>query len=160
LRSMRRAHGIRLSPTAPVKVCLLSGLSFDSHLVTCGDGIVVSPETCDTKGVTDPGCVNCNITLGYQCFYSSPLQRSVCSSMSSWSALLFVWPIAHCGDGLIVGSETCDDSVAHHLTSTGCSDACTIEVGWNCSGQPSNCSSMFCYFNLIYSYSKQFVAMA
>jgi cysteine-rich repeat protein len=43
-----------------------------------------------------------------------------------------------CGDGLISGGETCDDS--NQLSGDGCSSACLIETGYICVGQPSVCS--------------------
>lgn len=43
-----------------------------------------------------------------------------------------------CGDGQIAGIEACDDG---DLTSgDGCSNSCTIELGYSCTGQPSVCT--------------------
>jgi formylglycine-generating enzyme len=43
-----------------------------------------------------------------------------------------------CGNGAIETGEACDDG---NLTpSDGCSDSCTVESGWTCSGNPSVCS--------------------
>ncbi len=44
-----------------------------------------------------------------------------------------------CGDGLIVGSETCDDD--GRIPGDGCSAACQIELGFSCTGQPSVCTA-------------------
>ena len=41
-----------------------------------------------------------------------------------------VGPMAVCGDGVIEGSEQCDDS--NTKDSDGCSSACDIEPGWGC----------------------------
>ncbi len=42
-----------------------------------------------------------------------------------------------CGDGVVDGSEECDDGNA---TSTdGCTDSCIISTGYTCTGSPSNC---------------------
>jgi cysteine-rich repeat protein len=44
-----------------------------------------------------------------------------------------------CGDGLIVGSEACDDG---DLTAgDGCSAGCAVEPGWTCRGSPSSCAT-------------------
>lgn len=46
---------------------------------------------------------------------------------------------AVCGDGTIVGSETCDDL---NLTAgDGCSALCAVEAGYTCSGAPSVCAT-------------------
>jgi cysteine-rich repeat protein len=47
-----------------------------------------------------------------------------------------------CGDGLIVGAETCDDS--NTANADGCSGTCVVEVGWLCGGQPSDCGAALC----------------
>lgn len=44
-----------------------------------------------------------------------------------------------CGDGLISGSEACDDG--NTQSGDGCSSACEIEEGWECTGEPSLCVS-------------------
>lgn len=43
-----------------------------------------------------------------------------------------------CGDGLIVGSETCDDE--DKKNSDGCDSTCQEETGWTCTGTPSVCT--------------------
>lgn len=43
-----------------------------------------------------------------------------------------------CGDGNIAMGELCDDS--NTANGDGCSSVCTIEQGWECSGQPSMCT--------------------
>lgn len=43
-----------------------------------------------------------------------------------------------CGDGLIQGTEQCDDD--NTTDGDGCSSSCQIEGGRSCSGQPSSCS--------------------
>jgi uncharacterized protein (TIGR03382 family) len=44
---------------------------------------------------------------------------------------------AACGDGIIAGSEACDDGNANN--GDGCSAACAVEPGHMCTGTPSNC---------------------
>ncbi|MDP3966277.1 MAG: DUF2341 domain-containing protein [archaeon] len=43
-----------------------------------------------------------------------------------------------CGNGIIESGEVCDDS--NLVGGDGCSAICQVEVGWNCSGQPSACT--------------------
>lgn len=43
-----------------------------------------------------------------------------------------------CGDGSINPGELCDDN--NTMNGDGCSSACSLEPGWTCSGQPSNCT--------------------
>jgi hypothetical protein len=71
--------------------------------------------------------------------------------------------LAICGDGhTVVGEEECDDGYGvgtslHAVgVSTGCTDACTKELGWICTNDvvtslKSNCSSM------IYSFPFYFI---
>ncbi|AKF82896.1 EGF domain-containing protein [Myxococcus fulvus 124B02] len=42
-----------------------------------------------------------------------------------------------CGDGLIGGSEDCDDG--NQLSGDGCDSVCEVESGYTCSGEPSVC---------------------
>lgn len=43
-----------------------------------------------------------------------------------------------CGDGLVAGSEACDDGSGH--SGDGCSSTCTVESCYACSGLPSACA--------------------
>lgn len=45
---------------------------------------------------------------------------------------------SHCGNGITENGEQCDDGNSNG--SDGCSNTCTIETGYNCSGEPSMCS--------------------
>ncbi|XP_023117394.2 pappalysin-2 [Amphiprion ocellaris] len=51
--------------------------------------------------------------------------------------LLYTHGQTYCGDGLIQGTEECDDS--NLLDGDGCSKKCHKEVGFNCKGEPSQC---------------------
>jgi cysteine-rich repeat protein len=42
-----------------------------------------------------------------------------------------------CGDGVITGSEACDDNNTN--PGDGCDASCQIELGWTCTGEPSVC---------------------
>ncbi len=82
----------------------------------CGDGVAVFPEQCDggPKGVV--GCsADCKLETGYKC-EGSP---STCTPTV-------------CGDGVIEGTETCEDEDGNTVPFDGC-DA-------NCNSEP-DCSS-------------------
>ncbi|KAM8728606.1 pappalysin-2 [Acanthopagrus schlegelii] len=51
--------------------------------------------------------------------------------------LLYTHGQPYCGDGLIQGTEECDDS--NLLDGDGCSKKCHKEMGFNCNGEPSQC---------------------
>uniref|UniRef100_A0A4W6BSM2 Pappalysin 2 n=1 Tax=Lates calcarifer TaxID=8187 RepID=A0A4W6BSM2_LATCA len=51
--------------------------------------------------------------------------------------LLYSHMQPYCGDGLIQGTEECDDS--NLLDGDGCSKKCHKETGFNCNGEPSQC---------------------
>ncbi|XP_041847930.1 pappalysin-2 [Melanotaenia boesemani] len=53
------------------------------------------------------------------------------------SPLLYKHGQSYCGDGLIQGTEECDDG--NLLDSDGCSKKCYKEKGFNCNGEPSQC---------------------
>jgi cysteine-rich repeat protein len=45
-----------------------------------------------------------------------------------------------CGDDVVTAGEACDDG--DKRAGDGCSPSCTIEIGWVCSGSPSDCSTV------------------
>ena len=47
------------------------------------------------------------------------------------------WPGVCYGDGIIWGDEECDDGNLDD--GDGCSSTCTVEYGWDCTGEPSVC---------------------
>ncbi len=68
------------------------------------------------------------------------LSGAVLNSSSSVSSVTRVYTRAGCGDKLIINDEQCDDG--NTLPKDGCSAACTIETGFECTkSQPSNCWS-------------------
>jgi hypothetical protein len=59
--------------------CATAGYSANSQGVcsaTCGDGLIVGSESCDTGSNSSPGCVSCKIQIGYSCSG----QPSICQS--------------------------------------------------------------------------------
>ena len=47
---------------------------------------------------------------------------------------------SECGDGLVEGTESCDDR--NLLAGDGCDASCGVEDGWTCMGSPSRCSEI------------------
>lgn len=46
------------------------------------------------------------------------------------------YAIPRCGDGQVSAGESCDGDVA---PADGCNATCSVEAGWSCDGQPSQC---------------------
>lgn len=42
-----------------------------------------------------------------------------------------------CGDDIVASNEGCDDG--NTVSGDGCSSACKVELGYNCTGNPSVC---------------------
>jgi cysteine-rich repeat protein/probable HAF family extracellular repeat protein len=60
-------------------------------------------------------------------------------NQEGWIAVIPGVAPAACGDGVIEGSEQCDDW--NTLKGDGCSSACQVEPGWTCNGNsPTNCT--------------------
>ena len=53
-----------------------------------------------------------------------------------------VYVATHCGDGMVVLPEQCDDG--NTFAGDGCSPTCKVEVGYKCNGSPSVCSATIC----------------
>ncbi|XP_013859906.1 pappalysin-2 [Austrofundulus limnaeus] len=51
--------------------------------------------------------------------------------------LIYTHGQSYCGDGLVQGTEECDDG--NLLDSDGCSKKCRREAGFSCNGEPSQC---------------------
>jgi cysteine-rich repeat protein len=67
----------------------------------------------------------------------APESANCCSGLS-WNSGTEECYGATCGDGVIEGSETCDDDNTNN--GDGCSSSCSIESGYSCSGTPSTCT--------------------
>lgn len=103
----------------------------ESCHTVCGDGVLTDDEVCDDGDTLDgDGCqADCqNVTSGYTCETRiSPegnWKISVCTSL--------------CGNGIKTGWEECDDG--NRISGDGCSSNCTVENGFNCTGdEPTVC---------------------
>ena len=91
----------------------------------CGDGVIDAPagEVCD-DGATPSGL----------CPYGEESDCQVCTA----ECTLTDAPRRYCGDGVKDAEEDCDDGDAYN--NNGCTNACTIEAGFVCTGDsPSVC---------------------
>jgi cysteine-rich repeat protein len=107
----------------------------DTCKTTCGDGARGGAETCDDGNTTSgDGCsAGCNVEAGFSCADPpSPPNAQTVPDVCG--------PI--CGDGVRVGSETCDDG--NSANADGCSSICRVEDGYVCSdpASPSNAADV------------------
>ncbi len=91
--------------------------------VVCSDGNITGLETCDDGNLSSgDGCSSaCQVEQGWVC----PNPGALCEA-------------AQCGDGIVAGSEDCEDDDAPPQSGDGCSDNCQLEPGFKCDvpGQP------------------------
>ncbi|MBU1413823.1 DUF4215 domain-containing protein, partial [Myxococcota bacterium] len=106
-----------------------------AYCPACANGIVDTGEGCDDGNTTDSdGCsTSCTVEAHYVCNG----EPSVCTCDVGWTGVDCSIAVI-CGDGLIVGSEGCDDG--NVLVGDGCSGVCNVESGWKCVGEPSVCT--------------------
>ncbi len=100
----------------------------------CGDGVLDKDEACDDGNRSDhDGCQgNClRVDPGY-----------VCKPNEDGNDGQECIPIARCGDGLVSFPEQCDDE--NRKDGDGCDQRCRLELGYQCSGEPSSCSATEC----------------
>lgn len=113
-----------------------STASVDELKITaCGDASVQVPEQCDGS-VGGTTCVNVpggSFTGGVLQCYARGVPAACTFDVRNCTGSSAV-----CGNGLIEGSEVCDDR--NGASGDGCSSSCQIENGWLCTGQPSVCT--------------------
>jgi len=96
----------------------------------CGDGLLRGGETCDdaqTTPTNNDGCNStCHVENGWSCPItypaSGPVQTGSCKEV--------------CGDGQVIGSETCDEGAGIHTA--GCV-ACAKQAAWTCTTPNTPC---------------------
>lgn len=90
--------------------------------ITCQDGQYFNSNTgCEACSPTCKTCKSANYCTSCSATGFSANSQGLC--------------VAVCGDGNILGLETCDTGSSY---SSGCV-GCQIQSGWSCSGQPSVC---------------------
>ena len=125
-----------------------AGLNWDLTklaCINCGNGKKETNETCDdaAHGGCLPDCSGSNV--GYSCSGGSSTTPSVCVCLPGYSGSPC---ITHCGDGLVAGTEVCDDGGLG-----GCLPDCSgITTNFSCTpGSPTSASICNC----MTGYSKQ-----
>ncbi len=118
---------------APAAMCSTAAVDPCMGVTECG---TEPARTCtgDTLTVCAANAFGCFIAEDTDC----TVEGNICNSDEPAMCV----PPSVCGDGMIEGSETCDDSNA--VAGDGCSDACVIEAGFTCMDSPS-----VCYFDEI-----------
>lgn len=109
---------------------------------TCGDGFLDDGEECDDGedgvGVDSPGCTECMVVEGWECFPDGQAMHSLCGPL--------------CGDGMwfdvtVQGvtpgfAEGCDDG--NTTDGDGCDAECNVEPGCSCTGEAPGVSTCSC----------------
>jgi fibro-slime domain-containing protein len=89
----------------------------------CGNGVIDPGEVCDDGNTAaGDGCIaDCTaVEPGYKCPKGANNAGGPCTKL----------PANTCGDGILAGSETCDDGNTE--SKDGCSATCAAEIGWTC----------------------------
>jgi fibro-slime domain-containing protein len=95
----------------------------------CGNGMRSADEACD-DGNTHGGDGCSADCLGIEPGFSCQPPGKACRV------------IARCGDGIVASSEACDDG--NKQDADGCSKDCKVELGFQCSAEPSACTKTTC----------------
>ncbi len=98
---------------APIKTKVDAGVDDVVSDLGCGNSVTEGDEACDDGNLTNgDGCSS-------ECEYEGD---------------------SVCGDAVISAGESCDDG--GNAAGDGCSATCTIEAGWDCAGEPSDCTPL------------------
>ncbi|MFN8543679.1 MAG: DUF4215 domain-containing protein [Candidatus Binatia bacterium] len=68
------------------------------------------------------------------------VRDTVMTTQEVADSLATICDAVSCGDGLVAGTEACDDGNA--TSGDGCSASCAVEECWQCSGTPSVCAPL------------------
>lgn len=125
----------------PYGVPVTSQVSGDCMSNVCdGSGAIVSiPEFADFPPDDGNQCTS-NLCVGGNPTYQNLPSGTPCSQNGGTECDGNGMCISNaaCGDGVMEGPETCDDM--NQSNGDGCSGACTVEPGYQCSGSPSVCA--------------------
>jgi len=96
---------------------------------SCGNGAIEGPEVCDGQEFGGETCLSLVGTPG----------ALACAQDCSF---IYITGCSGCGDGVIETWEECDDD--NLVAGDGCQPDCTIQPGWSCVNEPSQCSLDTC----------------
>lgn len=109
----------------------------DSYPVGADISYLLEPESSEGASFLNHGPTPITLLLSFSFYGSSPVElgfellvSDACSGDRCDST---------CGDGLVTGSEQCDDG--NLAAGDGCSASCVREFGFGCSGEPSLCAA-------------------
>ncbi|MGB5375694.1 MAG: leucine-rich repeat domain-containing protein [Polyangiales bacterium] len=108
--------------------------------VGCGNGLLEAGEACDDgNNMNGDGCTAaCEIEDGNPCTTHAACASGVCDMNE---APPLCEPAGSCGNGVLDGSESCDDG--NLMTGDGCSNICLLEDGEPCADN-AQCESTIC----------------
>ena len=123
--------------------CQSLGLGYDGGTLTCAVNCTFNTAACEL-----PTCGNGTLDSGEQCD-GVLLGGETCDTVGAYigGTLLCLGSCAFdvngcipivCGDGIISAGEACDDG--NSASSDGCNILCSVESGYTCTGEPSNCT--------------------
>ncbi|TMA57855.1 MAG: DUF4215 domain-containing protein, partial [Deltaproteobacteria bacterium] len=117
------------------------GFSLEVQWLDTGTNTIISTQPIKTYTAATDGWDHAVASLVAP---AGATRAQVAMVVSSLNATLYVDDFVFaarpiCGDGLVEGSEQCDDG--NTANGDGCSSICTLESGFSCSGNPSVCTS-------------------
>ena len=115
--------------------CDLTGIGGSATQAFVDDG-TGGDTTADDNTFTFAATVDATATAGAK---TLPCTVADAEARSSTFDIMFTVN-AVCGDGIVEGTETCDDTGT--TAGDGCSDTCTEEPGYTCTGMPSVCADI------------------
>lgn len=114
----------------------------DACELECGNGVTGAGETCDDGNqINCDGCdIDCqpSSTCGNGVECANEGEQCDDGNLSTGDGCDDAC-LLECGNGVVEAGEQCDDN--NFDSEDGCSDACVVETGWDCSGEPSVCTS-------------------
>ncbi len=116
--------------------CDLTGIGGSATQALSDDGATGGDTTADDNIFTFATTVDAAATAGAK---TLPCTVTDAETRSSTFDIAFTVE-AVCGDGIVEGTETCDD--AGTTAGDGCSDTCMTEPGYACTGMPSDCNDI------------------
>lgn len=121
-----------------ISIVELDTVGFVQPVHICGNGIRSTKEGCDDNNTqAGDGCsALCQVEHGWRCTSSVPFGAGI-GGLDTCAAI--------CGDGAYVSwGEGCDDN--NTASGDGCSDTCTVEPGFRCTGgspnSPTQCATV------------------
>jgi cysteine-rich repeat protein len=125
--------------------CTAAAFGFCDAAATVATCSTAATDPC--MGVTECGtapartCTDDTLTVcaanAFGCFVAAPTDCTLAGNICDPTEPASCVPPSECGDGVIEGSETCDDM--NTTAGDGCSDVCVLEAGWVCEGSPTVC---------------------